>query len=237
MSFDDLGLVKALRNSGNRTAIGVITLIIGIIVFLIFGIGNLLPDYDERIVLLEDDWASYPVSIYGPMFEGDEVKIEFDVLEDERVNMFILDEENYMRLVEGQSYVELFEISYTFSGKETYTLIKDGPIYIIFHNANTHAISLDVVITDLSVRIYGIFGLLFGLALVAIGIISLTGKSGLKENEQFPIPENYPNQRQTDIICELCQRKFASHEHLEEHYQKSELHRKNLEDYNKQRQH
>ena len=236
MSFDNLGPVKALRNSGNRTAIGVITLIIGIIVFLIFGIGNLLPDYDEEFILLEDDWGSFPVSIYGPMYEGDEVKIEFEVLEGERVNMFILDEENYMRLIDGQSYEELFGSSYTFSGKETYTLIKDGPIYIIFHNANTYSISLDVVITDLSVRIYGIFGVLFGLALIAIGIISLTGKSELKENEQFPIPGHSPSQGQTDIICELCQRKFNSHEHLEEHYQKSALHRKNLEDYNKQRQ-
>ena len=177
MSFDNLGPVKALRNNGNRTAIGVITLIIGIIVFLIFGIGNLLPDYDEEFILLEDDWGSFPVSIYGPMYEGDEVKIEFEVLEGERVNMFILDEENYMRLIDGQSYEELFGSSYTFSGKETYTLIKDGPIYIIFHNANTYSISLDVVITDLSVRIYGIFGVLFGLALIGIGIISLTGKS------------------------------------------------------------
>jgi len=237
MSFDNLGPVKALRNNKHRTNLGMGTLIIGIIVSLIFGIAVLLPaDYDESIILFENDWASYPVSIYAPMYEGDDVKIEFDVMEGERVDMFILDETNYFSFIDGQSYGKLFEIESLATGKEvTYTLIKDGPIYIIFHNTNTYSITLDVVITDETAVMYSTMWLLLGLLSLAIGVISLTGKSEIEEKEQVSIPRHYPNQEQIDLICELCQRKFRSPEHLEEHYQKSELHQKNLEAYNKQK--
>ena len=238
MGFDKLGPVKALRNNIHRTNFGVGTLIIGIIVSLIFGAAVLFPaDYDERISLFEDEWVAYGVSIYGPMYEGDDVKIEFDVSDSARVDMFILDEKNYLNFIDGQAYGKLFDIEAPTSGKDiTYTLIKDGAIYIIFHNTNTYSITLDVVITDETAVMYSRMWLLLGLVLITLGIISLTGKSEIEELEQFPISEHYPNQRQMDLICELCQRKFTSHEQLEEHYQKSELHRKNLEDYNKQKQ-
>lgn len=198
MKLDDYAAVKYFRNNPDRNAVGIVTLIVGIIVFALYGIGNLLPDYDERVILLEDSWTSYPVSIYGLMYEGYDVKIEYDVLEGERVDMFILDEKNYMRIIEGQSYAKLFEIDSPTSGKEfTYTLIKDGPIYIIFHNTNTYSISFDVVITDLSTRIPGIFGLLLGIILTGIGLISLTGKKENDPNESAKRGSAHPNQKKT----------------------------------------
>ena len=96
MKLDDYAAVKYFRNNPDRNAVGIVTLIVGIIVFALYGIGNLLPDYDESVILLEDSWTSYPVSIYGLMYEGYDVKIEYDVLEGERVDMFILDEKQTM---------------------------------------------------------------------------------------------------------------------------------------------
>ena len=254
MALDDFAPVRSLRNSRHRTAIGIITLILGVI-FLLLGLTLLVypEDYYERIALMEDDWASYPVSIYGPMYEGDEVKIEFEVVGDNNADMFIVDDNNVMLLLDEQPYETLFEIDRPVNSNEVvYVLAKDGPINVVFYNPNSEVITLDIAVTDMTYFPWMIFLLFSGILLATIGGIALTGRLDNVEPDPFSNSEQYLNlpptpsptddifpvgssmpfntqQQQKDIICELCQRRFDSQEHLGNHIMNSDLHKKNLE--------
>ena len=251
MALDDFALVRSLRNSRHRTAIGIITLILGVI-FLLLGLSLLVfpEDYYERITLAEDGWISYPVSIYGPMYEGDEVKIEFEVVGDNNADMFIVDDNNVMLLLDEQPYETLFEIYRPVNSNEVmYVLVKDGPINVVFYNPNSEIITLDIAITDMTYFPITIFYLFLGILLVTIGGVTLTGRSDNVEPGPFSNSEQYSNlptepslifpvgssmpsnaqQQQKDITCELCQRRFDSQEHLDNHIMNSDLHKKNLE--------
>jgi hypothetical protein len=208
-------------------------------------------DYYESISLGEDGWLAYPVSIYGPMYEGDEVKIEFEVVGDNNADMFIVDNNNVMLLLDEQPYETLFEIDRPVNSNEVvYVLVKDGPINVVFYNPNSEVIILDIAITDMTYFPITIFYLFSGILLVTIGVVMLTGKSGNVEpdhssnSEQYsnlppaPLQSNFPVEssmppnsqlQSNDIICQLCQRKFDSHQHLDNHIMNSILHKKNLE--------
>ena len=194
MVLDDFGPVVSLRKSRYRTAIGIITLILGVI-FLVLGLSLLVfpEDYYERITLAEDGWISYPVSIYGPMYEGDEVKIEFEVVGDNNADMFIVDDNNVMLLLDEQPYETLFEIDRPVNSNEVvYVLVKDGPINVVFYNPNSEVITLDIAVTDMTYFPITIFYLFSGILLVTIGGVTLTGKSGNVEPDHSSNSEQYP---------------------------------------------
>ena len=252
MVLDDFGPVKSLRKPKHRTAIGIIMLILGVIV-LFLGLSLLVypEDYYESISLGEDGWIAYPVSIYGPMYEGDEVKIEFEVVGDNNADMFIVDNNNVMLLLDEQPYETLFEIDRPVNSNEVvYVLVKDGPINVVFYNPNSEVIILDIAITDMTYLPIMIVFLLLGILLATIGGIMLTGKSdnvesdNVSNSEQYSNPPPAPSQsnfpvessippnsqlQSNDLFCQLCQRRFDSQQHLDNHITNSILHKKNLE--------
>lgn len=204
MNLDDYAAVQSLRNNPNRNTAGIVTLIISVILLSIGILNTIFPaDYEERIILTEDGWISYPVSIYSPLYEGDEIRIEFEVGEKEYANVFIVDDENLLRLVDEQTYEKLFEIDSPINKKEIiYTLIKDGPINVVFYNPNFESITIDIVITDLQNLPYTIFYLLAGSLLGSVGIISLTGKeeAGKKESSNSMTQSNSNEEKTTPNI-------------------------------------
>jgi len=193
MFLDDFGPVKSLRKSRYKVPIIVITLILATICSYISFINFLYPyDYDEETPIASEYYISYEVSIYGPMFKGDVVEINYEVIGGENINLFIFDKSNLGRYATGETFAPLYESTGSKDDIE-YTLIKDGDIYIVFENTNTHTINLQVYIQDMSLIFYGQYiYLFFGVSFGAVGILALTGNSKDSDQDTFPSSDQYP---------------------------------------------
>ena len=193
MVLDDFGPVVSLRKSNYKVPIAVVALILATICLFVSITNFLYPyDYDEETPIASEYYVSYQVSVYGPMFEGDVVEINYEVIGGENIHFFIFDKSNLGRWATGETFAPLYESTGSKDDIE-YTLIKNGDIYIVFSNTNTHTINLQVSIQDMALIFYGQYLYLFlGVSFGAVGILALTGNSKDSDQDTFPNSDQYP---------------------------------------------
>lgn len=192
VALDDIRPVNALRNSRFKVPIAVIALLLAAFSLYVSYSSFFYPyDYDEKTPIASGYYVAYQVSIYGPMFKGEEVEINYEVLGGESINLFIFDKGNLERWATGETFATLHEST---GSKDTleYTLVKDGDIYIVFENDNSDNINLNVAIMDKVGVFYGKYlYLIIGIILGIVGILALTGNPNDRDQEKFPETGQY----------------------------------------------